>query len=492
MIADILDRNFVLARLGEVGTQLKEMAEASGGRRSEEGSVPDEFSDLAAEDLEAAHTAIDGVLAREQAASSGQQGFDREGVSSGRRSGRDESSPLDSKVFLSRDPDICTLQSALDEFFSTRAKSRVVTAASADKRSEMSSRRGWGDVTDVGTPAEPVLVTDRRLAESSDRRIFDQFSVTDIRWISCLYAEAKRKFTKRHAFSTRPALSTLAARTRLVMVGDWASGLPRAINVAKQMRDVLEEGIRSGIEQHAIHLGDTYYSGWPSEYERRFLPYWPVNMSEASKLPSWTLNANHDMYSGGYGYYDTVLRDPRFAKHEGCSYFTLQSPCWRILGLDTGWEDGDLEGPQADWVRAQCYEAASKGQKLLLLSHHQLFSSYESQGTVLQERLGNLLLSGKIHAWIWGHEHRCMVYGPHNGLRYAACVGHGGVPVYMNHDADAPYPPPGVYEDRRFMQRGFERWAYMGFCVLEFEDRQLSIRYLDENGVTTRIDRVPE
>jgi len=62
----------------------------------------------------------------------------------------------------------------------------------------------------------------------------------------------------------------------------------------------------------------------------------------------------------------------------------------------------------------------------------------------------------------------------------------------MNHEAEAPYPPPGIYEDRRFMQRGFERWAYMGFCVLEFENRQLAIHYLDENGVTTRVDRVPE
>jgi Calcineurin-like phosphoesterase len=492
MIADILDRNFVLARLEEVRAQLKEMAEAFGGRRSEEDSVFDEFRDLAAEDLDAAHVATDEALARELAASSGQQGFDREDVSGGRRGGPDESSLLDSKVFLSRDPDVCTLQSALDEFFVTHAQDRVVTATPADPLSEM-FRRGGIDESDEDVSSDLMLVTDRRLAEnSSDRRIFDQFSVTDIRWISCLYAEAKRNFSKRHPFSCTPASSTLAARTRLVMVGDWASGLPRAINVAKRMRDVLDEGIRSGIEQHAIHLGDTYYSGWPTEYERRFLPYWPVTPSEARKLPSWTLNANHDMYSGGYGYYDTLLRDPRFAKHEGCSYFTLQSPYWRILGLDTGWKEGDLEGPQADWARAQCDEAASNGQKVLLLSHHQLFSSYERSDTELQKRLGRLLGSGRVHTWIWGHEHRCMVYGPYEGLRYAACVGHGGVPVYMNHDADAPYPPPGIYEDRRFMKHGFERWAYMGFCVLEFEDRQLAIRYLDENGVITRTDRIPE
>jgi len=337
-----------------------------------------------------------------------------------------------------------------------------------------------------------VIVTDRYVVDGeTGRRILDQFSVTDIRWISCLYATAKRKFTKRRAFNTSPAVRDMAPDARLVVVGDWASGLPRAIQVAVQMREVLRPGINADLDQHAIHLGDTYYSGWPTEYQRRFLPHWPVTSAESQRVDSWSLNANHDMYSGGYGYFDTLLADARFSAQAGCSYFALNSPHWRILGLDTGWTEGDLEGQQAEWVRQQFDEARAKNQRVLLFSHHQLVSSYESQGEALKNTLGDLLQEHRIDAWIWGHEHRCMVYAPNSGLRYAACIGHGGVPVYMNHEDNGEYPAPGIYEDRLYIRRGLERWAYMGFCVLDLRGEQLSVRFLDEHGEPIRTDDVP-
>ena len=484
MIADILQRDFILKVLPEVRRELQGMAESS-GRRSANNEVPPEFDHLDRADFEAAQRAVEAAYERELIACSGQQGFDL-AAQNDRRDGGSESTSLDSRVFLSRDPDISALQSALDEYYTLRAPDRV-SQQSSDPEEE---RRGADE-----EKSNTVMVTDKTLLAppDDDRRVFEQFSVTDIRWVSCLFAEAKRKFTHRHAFSSTPAASqTLPARSRLVVVGDWASGLPRAIYVSQWMRHHLSTGLDDGVAQHAIHLGDTYYSGWPSEYERRFLPHWPVRPEWSDRIGSWSLNANHDMYSGGYGYYDTLLRDPRFSLQGGCSYFSLESPFWRILGIDTGWTEGDLEDPQATWIASQCSDARQKSQKVLLLSHHQLFSSYESQNTLLLGRLGELLESGAIHAWIWGHEHRCVVYRPNAGLQYAACVGHGGVPVYMNHAESASLPEPAIYEDRRFMKQSLESWAYMGFCILELEDRMLTIRYLDENGFQTRADRIGE
>lgn len=502
VIREILDRHFVLACLNDVRTQLGELAGSTGRRRSGPGELPTEFKDLAPADLKAAHEAAMAAQERETHASSGQEGFDPPrsqvdlaGIAAGRRGASEPA--LDSRVFLSRDPDICTLQSALDEYFATRAPERVgtdaapaSTARAADGRAE--TRRSDVDTSRAGVTFEPPdMVTDRYLlSANSGRRLLEQFSVTDIRWISCLFAMAKRKFSKRHAFVTTPATCSIASRARLAVVGDWASGLPRAINVAQQMRTVLQQGMQEGIEQHAIHLGDTYYSGWPSEYRRRFLPHWPVSAAEAHQVPSWSLNANHDMYSGGDGYYDTLLRDPRFARQEGCSFFSLHSPHWRVLGLDTGWRDGDLEAPQGEWVRNQCEEAHTHNQKMLLLSHHQLFSCYERGSNGLQAAIGELLQAGRIHAWIWGHEHRCVVYGPHAGLQYAACVGHGGVPVYMYQPEGGPYPAPAIWEDRRFIDRGLEHWAYMGFCVLDFDAEHLAVRYIDENGKEIHSGRI--
>jgi hypothetical protein len=480
MIADILQKEFVLEALDQVRNDLGGVAQSPGRRRSGPDELPAEFAHLTPADFEAAQAALEAALEREHAASSGQEGFDSAPQEGGRR-GESESKPLDSTVFLSRDPDISALQSALDEFLEVQAPERIARDVQTS-----STRRNAG--SDADAQSDIVMVTDKSLA--TKRRVFEQFSVTDIRWISCLFAEAKRKFSQRHEFVSAPTSHDLHAKSRLLVVGDWASGLPRAIYVSQWIRHHLELGLTENIAQHVIHLGDTYYSGWPSEYERRFLPHWPVHTALSERIGSWSLNANHDMYSGGYGYYDTLLRDTRFARHGSCSYFALQTPFWRILGIDTGWKDGELEEPQATWVRQQCTEARIHNQKVLLLSHHQLFSSYESEGTALQSSLRELLNEGHIHAWIWGHEHRCMVFGPHLGLQYAACVGHGGVPVYMNHAEKERCPEPGIYEDRRYMQQGLERWAYMGFCILDFEDRNLGIRFLDENGDLIRTDRI--
>ena len=489
MIIETLNRETVLSCLEKVQRDLEAMAGALGGRRGDE-AMPADFSDLTPDDFEAAHESIAASHERETAESSGQKGFaDEDALVPPRRGGDINSSSIDVTVFLSRDPDICALQSAMDEYFSVRVPDRIAVQSPEEPDPTDSPRRAAGDEEDegAGRSSSPTMVTDRYVIDTeSNRRIFDNFSVGDIRWISCVFAMAKRKYTKKHPFVASPAVSRIADESRLIVVGDWASGLPRAIKVADQMREALRPGINRKLEQHAIHLGDTYYSGWPSEYQRRFIPWWPVNAFESKFVSSWSLNANHDMYSGGEGYYETLLKDPRFAGHAGCSYFALHSKHWRVLGLDTGWIEGDLEGPQLEWVRTQCDEARANEQRVLLLSHHQLVSSYEHQGKRLESRLGELLKAGKIDAWIWGHEHRCMVYEPGSGLQYAACVGHGGVPVYMYHRDNGKYPAPGIFEDRRYIRSGAERWAYMGFCVLDFNGPRMSVRYLDENGECIR------
>ncbi len=57
-----------------------------------------------------------------------------------------------------------------------------------------------------------------------------------------------------------------------------------------------------------------YYSGLPNEVEQHVLTHWPVTAAQAAAgVTSWSLNGNHDMYSGGFGYYGTLLADSRFA-----------------------------------------------------------------------------------------------------------------------------------------------------------------------------------
>ena len=48
---------------------------------------------------------------------------------------------------------------------------------------------------------------------------------------------------------------------------------------------------------YTIDLGDGYYSGRPDEEQSNLL-----NLSPAGSVANFTLNSNHEMYSGGQGY----------------------------------------------------------------------------------------------------------------------------------------------------------------------------------------------
>jgi hypothetical protein len=391
-----------------------------------------------------------------------------------RRSSNAKAAPQDDYAFIARDPVVSLLQSALELYYDERAPDQIEETPHVDT----TVRRG--------TTTFPIAAG-RRLRGSSPmtrrgRRIFDRFSETDPGWVSSVIAMGLRLFRGRHDFNDAPATPVrLPDRARLILVGDWGSGIPRALKVSAQMRRILDEGVRDKLTQHVIHLGDVYYSGFDWEYKKRVLAdgYWPVRSDEAASVGSWALNGNHDMYSGGHGYYEVLLADPRFGRQERSSYFSLFNDYWKILGLDSAWDDQRLHGDQPKWVSREV--GAHKG-KIMLLSHHQLFSAYESGADELGVAVEGPLLEGRIDAWFWGHEHRCMTFRPWDQVKHARLIGHGGVPVYMCHDANDPYPAPGLYEYREFIQRGLERWAMFGFAVLDFDGPKLHVRYIDEEG----------
>src|SRR6185369_9914281 len=142
----------------------------------------------------------------------------------------------------------------------------------------------------------------------------EKFGPDDPAWIYKIAEAMLDRLAKgNHAFNATPAQATMADNARLVLVGDWGSGLKRALKVAALMRGKIDEAKQEGREVHVIHLGDVYYSGDPVEYQRHVLApdRWPVLPGEQG-VHSWALMGNHDMYSGGYGFYDTLLADPRF------------------------------------------------------------------------------------------------------------------------------------------------------------------------------------
>ncbi len=308
-----------------------------------------------------------------------------------------------------------------------------------------------------------------------------------------------------HPFNPLPAEHEVAEDARVVIVGDWGTGIARAQKVAKVMAEEVADALAHGREAHVVHLGDIYYSGTEEEVRRHVLAagMWPVTTEQASAgVTSWSLNGNHDMYGGGFGYFQTLLGDERFARQRSpdgkpTSFFRLRSPSWDFVALDTSWNTdplsagfvGVLEDPQAGFAERVARESE---RKLMLLSHHQPVSVYDPEdiGTFLPKKLAPVLDGGRVTAWLWGHEHRCMGFEEHLEVKFPRCLGHGGVPVLMEHEPDEHIPPPGIWEERGFSQYGGDHWGRMGCAILDLSGGQIHVRYRDEEGTTTREETI--
>jgi hypothetical protein len=323
------------------------------------------------------------------------------------------------------------------------------------------------------------------------------FTPEDPDWYVFIAAGVLERLADGNApFNEKPAeYDDLADDARLIVVGDWGTALPRARAVGARMREKIGEAIAVGRQVHVIHLGDIYYSGLESEDRQRFLDLWPVTPEQADAgVTSWSLNGNHDMYSGGWGYFGTVLTDSRFHYQRSpdgkpSSFFRLRSPSWDFIGLDTSWDTdvvsagkvAVLQDPQGGYVADT---AAGSPRRLVLFSHHQLVSVYDKSdiGGTLPAKLAPVLDPNRVTAWWWGHEHRAIVYQETAGVRYPRCLGHGGVPVLPD-----PGPPPGstpaiTWHSTRSVREDGQRRTRFGFAVLDLQRDRISAAYIDDDG----------
>ncbi|HEY5286601.1 MAG TPA: metallophosphoesterase [Solirubrobacteraceae bacterium] len=440
MIAQILNQDFLLAAAEHSRLQLKDHLQRLERREAVEAGP---LSNLKAEEIGEVVDELDQAIREHE--------DDAEGG-------------IDASAWMPRTPILAILQTEL---------TRVV----AEQHAEMIE-------SDPDGPAQERLADDGE-KDSDGRRALGRYEVTrpkilsDPHWLFAGVVIAWHKFKEKAPFGGLPEQAvSIAPNARILLVGDWGSGLPRAQAVAREIRKVLDAGISDGIEQHVVHLGDVYYTGAKHEYEQSFLRHWPV--SEGEDVGSYTLCGNHDMYRGGHHYYKTALADPRFARQAGKSVFALRSPAWQLLGLDTAYVDQRLHGGQSAWIGAML--AAAPDTRTALLSHHQLFSAHEDAGEKLRGDIQEVLAGGRIDSWFWAHEHRCIVYEPRDELPFASCVGHGGIPEYLVAREGQPYPPGVRYEYRAKHGNGIEPWGTFGFAVLDLDGPTMRIRYIDENG----------
>jgi hypothetical protein len=226
---------------------------------------------------------------------------------------------------------------------------------------------------------------------------------------------------------------------------------------------------------------------------------------------------NHEMYSGGQGYFQTLLitlgllSPPNTVKDpQSASYFCLEAEHWLVLGLDTGYHSGGVpaftnipgvnsipflnvdarfDDKMLAWLKQAMSTVQLQGsakKPVLLLTHHQPMSSFEHAFKKPAEQLAQLgFLNGQEFVWLYGHEHRLTVYNPQTIVKslraYPRCIGHGGMPVELTQlsqpDSNILYYDPGQHpidsSDPNTMV------GYNGHIVLLFDGTKLTIEYHD-------------
>jgi predicted phosphodiesterase len=277
---------------------------------------------------------------------------------------------------------------------------------------------------------------------------------------------------------------------RIALVSDWGTGLYGAPEISKNI------AAQCGDFDFVLHLGDVYYAGAEKEIQQRFLDAWP----KCTNVVNRALNGNHEMYSGGFAYFNDTFREFKQAS----SYFAWQNKNWLIVALDTACLDFDLDSVQVKWLERLI--AKSEDRRVVLLSHHQLYSQLDSQGPKLAAALGALLHDKAVHFWYWGHEHRCMLYDKHpdSGL-VARCIGHGGMPQRRGKEKTAPVDlekcgvtwrklaakpgvPSAVILDgpNPYIKGEEETYSPHGYVSLQFSDKKLHECYWTPEGCLSR------
>ncbi len=280
-------------------------------------------------------------------------------------------------------------------------------------------------------------------------------------------------------------------RTAIALFSDFGTGEYQSRYTATQ--------IANDKPLYAIHLGDVYYVGEPQEFEEHLVK--PLaELRKASRF--FTLNANHEMYSGGFAYFDFLDSNRIIPKQEQeGSYFSLWSERYQIIGIDTAYDykhNGELRDRS---VRSWLSEKLAQGKDAtpprtnILLSQNEPFGLGEKCPEPLFEQIMDTATrNGKcmIDFWFWGDEHYCALFRRTPKIPFiGSCIGNAGHPVNwqkLHRLAERDRAGRGfaqadwVDESPRFPTFRQDELGNTGYCLMELGPTALTLTYKDWQG----------
>jgi hypothetical protein len=330
-------------------------------------------------------------------------------------------------------------------------------------------------LSSLAAPREP---TELGVLFGRDIPGFHQYEDFDAGWLATLW---RRITSTKVPFPPAPAnpldlVYPMPDETSIAIAGDWGTGNASSLSIAREVRRLEPD--------YTIHLGDVYYSGTETEVRKRLLEPWP-----AGRRGSLALNSNHEMYSGGHGYFGVALASKTFRLQRGYSYFALTNRTWLVIGLDSAYggsfmyANGVLNDHQMKWLRALMKSDAARSgadhKNVIVLTHHQGIELDGGRKELFHQVTA--ALGNGPHRWYWGHVHGAAAFKPIglNGaqLRARLC-GHGGVPYAV----DPLTPALAWTETERAGDAEIPKRALNGFALLRFTRDGLEETFYDERG----------
>ncbi len=296
-------------------------------------------------------------------------------------------------------------------------------------------------------------------------------------------------------------ITDLPSAATIAVAGDWGTGTREAGDVMTRMTNPAPD--------YTIHLGDVYYVGDEPEVRSHFLPGGMTTWLPGSK-GAFALIGNHEMYGTGTGGMlgEAFYRDILSYLKQPASFFCLRNDSWIIVGLDTGYYSTGIVSAlgflrripglnKTSWFQPSCRlpdelmtwlqpilaDAGMRG--VILMSHHQAFSSFEDWYPQPSKQLLPLIGNRPV-IWFWGHEHRMALYDPYKvgGTMpvYGRCIGHGGMPVELSTKLDQSSCRCIAYDNRTYLEDISA--GYNGYATMTFDGARLAVQYVDSQGTT--------
>ncbi|WP_263384448.1 metallophosphoesterase family protein [Granulicella arctica] len=243
---------------------------------------------------------------------------------------------------------------------------------------------------------------------------------------------------------------------------------------------------------YTIHLGDTYYAGTSGEEVSNLINFWPTGSKG-----SFTMNSNHEMYSGGGPYFNEAVGGPTFNKLQSpYSFFALENTHWIIVGLDSAYYsdvltlymNGTLGTGNAQIAFLQ--EIAKKGKKVIVMTHHNGLPESGIPGAaplqLFTEVMGAFAGQAPPAYWYWGHAHAGVAYtalAEQNGM-LCRCIGHAALPWGLSSDLQAGQAQGKVewFEQCNAGDPDNNLRVFNGFLGLQLNGPDLVETFYDETG----------